>query len=145
MQLTIYTDYTLRVLLFLSIQPESKRSNIKEIADFYKISSNHLSKVVYELGKLGVIETVRGRNGGIKLAKDPREINIGEIVRHTERPIHIVECFDDERNNCKISPACRLKGVLQEALNAYLAILDKYTLQDLLVNQDQLKEIILKE
>ena len=141
MQLTIYTDYTLRVLIYLGVQPEGKRSNIKDIAEFYKISNNHLSKVVYELGKQGIVETVRGRNGGIKLAIDPAEINIGKIVRHTESPINLVECFDEEKNTCKISSACRLKGILNEALNAYLKVLDSYTLKDLLVNEVKLKEL----
>ncbi len=141
MQLTIYTDYTLRVLIYLGIQPEEKRSNIKEISNFYNISSNHLSKVVYELGKLGFIETIRGRNGGIRLAKSPEQINIGAVVRHTESPLNLVECFDPEKNTCKISPACKLKGVLNEALSAYLNILDSYTLKDLLVNEDELKNL----
>ncbi|UCZ53157.1 Rrf2 family transcriptional regulator [Bacillus shivajii] len=144
MQLTIYTDYTLRVLIYLGIQPEDQRSNIKEIANFYNISNNHLSKVVYELGKLGLIETVRGRNGGIRLAVAPAEINLGEVVRHTERPINLVECFDPEKNTCRISPACNLKGVLNEALNAYLSVLDSYTLKDLLINKDELKQILNK-
>lgn len=139
MQLTIYTDYSLRVLIYLGIQSEGKRSNIKEIADFYNISNNHLSKVVYELGKLGIVETMRGRNGGIKLAKDPAEIILGKLVRHTEGPMTLVECFDAEKNTCRISPVCSLKGILNEALNAYLNVLDSYTLKDLLVNKDKLK------
>ena len=144
MQLTIYTDYALRVLIYLGLQPAEKLSNIKEIASFYNISSNHLSKVVYELGKLGILETVRGRNGGIRLSKNPTQINIGQVVRCTESPITIVECFDDEKNSCKISPACRLKGILHEALNAYLTVLDAYTLEDLLSNKDRLNEFLLK-
>lgn len=139
MQLTIYTDYSLRVLIYLGTQPEGKQTNIKEIADCYNISNNHLSKVVYELGKLGIVETMRGRNGGIKLAKDPAEIILGKLVRHTEGPMTLVECFDAEKNTCRISPVCSLKGILNEALNAYLNVLDSYTLKDLLVNKDKLK------
>ncbi|WP_078596632.1 Rrf2 family transcriptional regulator [Evansella clarkii] len=142
MQLTIYTDYTLRVLMYLGAKPEGSRSNIKEIAEFYNISSNHLGKVVYEMGKLGLIETVRGRNGGITLAKDPADIIIGKVVRHTENPINLVECFDAEKNACRISSACRLKGILNEALNAYLKVLDSYTLRDVLVNKDVLYGLI---
>ncbi|UTR09928.1 Rrf2 family transcriptional regulator [Evansella sp. LMS18] len=142
MQLTIYTDYTLRVLMYLGAKPEGSRSNIKEIAEFYNISSNHLGKVVYEMGKLGLIETVRGRNGGITLAKDPADIIIGKVVRHTENPINLVECFDPEKNACRISSACRLKGILNEALNAYLKVLDSYTLKDVLVNKDVLYGLI---
>ncbi|WP_066053765.1 RrF2 family transcriptional regulator [Robertmurraya korlensis] len=143
MQLTTYTDYTLRVLIFLGMQTSSEKSNIKEISSFYNISNNHLSKVVYELGKLGLIETVRGRNGGIRLAKEPAQINIGSIVRLTESPINMVECFDETRNTCRISPACKLKHVLNEALNSYLKVLDGYTLEDLLQNQDELKTLFL--
>lgn len=143
MQLTIYTDYALRVLIYLGLQPEDRLSSIKEISNSYHISSNHLGKVVHELGKLGIIETVRGRNGGIKLAKAPVEINIGQVVRYTESPMTIVECFDEQKNSCKISPACRLKGILNEALNAYLNVLDSYTLQDLLINKDKLIELLM--
>lgn len=139
MQLTAYTDYTLRVLIYLGMQTSGEKSNIKEISSFYNISNNHLSKVVYELGKLGMIETVRGRNGGIRLAKEPAHINIGAIVRHTESPINLVECFDEASNTCKLSPACKLKFVLNEALNSYLKVLDAYTLEDLIENRDEFK------
>jgi Rrf2 family transcriptional regulator, nitric oxide-sensitive transcriptional repressor len=138
MQLTAYTDYTLRVLIYLGMKESGEKSNIKEISSFYNISNNHLSKVVYELGKLGIIETVRGRNGGIRLAQEPAQINIGEIVRHTESPINLVECFDEKKNTCKLSPACKLKFVLNEALNAYLKVLDAYTLEDLIENREEL-------
>ncbi|MFE8701633.1 Rrf2 family transcriptional regulator [Cytobacillus sp. FJAT-54145] len=137
MQLTTYTDYALRLLIFLGSQPKNKLSNIKEISDFYNISNNHLSKVVYELGKHGIIETVRGRNGGIRLSKEPSQINLGSTVRLTEDPIRLVECFDEEKNTCKISPACRLKGILNEALHSYLKVLDSYTLEDLILDPDQ--------
>ncbi|MGO4886343.1 Rrf2 family transcriptional regulator [Anaerobacillus sp. MEB173] len=142
MQLTAFTDYTLRVLIYLGVQPENKRSNIKEISDLYNISFNHVSKVVFELGKIGLIKTIRGRNGGIMLGKDPSEINLGALVRHTESPLTIVECFDDENNMCKLSPACRLKGVLHQALQAYFQVLDSYTLSDLLVNKDGLHQLL---
>lgn len=141
MQLTTYTDYTLRVLIYLGMQTNGEKSNIKEISSFYNISNNHLSKVVYELGKLGMIETVRGRNGGIRLAKEPAQINIGSIVRLTESPINMVECFDETRNTCKLSPACKLKFVLNEALNSYMKVLDGYTLEDLLQNREELKTL----
>jgi Rrf2 family nitric oxide-sensitive transcriptional repressor len=120
------------------MKPENELSNIKEIADVYNISKNHLMKVTYELGKMNVIETIRGRNGGIRLAHSPDDINIGEIVRKTEEDFHIVECFDDEHNQCIISPACGLKHVLNKALQAYLAVLDQYTLSDLVKNQNTL-------
>lgn len=142
MNLTSYTDYALRVLIYLGVQQENKLSNIKDISNFYNISFHHISKVVYDLGKLGLITTIRGRNGGIKLAKAPDLINIGALVKHTEQPNHLVECFDIENNTCKISPACRLKGILNEALTAYFQVLERYTLEDLITNKDLLNEII---
>ncbi|WP_226670150.1 RrF2 family transcriptional regulator [Metabacillus litoralis] len=138
MRLTLYTDYSLRVLVFLATKPKEELSNIKEIAETYNISKNHLMKVTYELGKMDIIETIRGRNGGIRLAVPPEDINIGKVVRQTEEDFHIVECFDEERNQCIISPACGLKHVLNKALQAYLAVLDEYTLADLVKNQSAL-------
>jgi Rrf2 family transcriptional regulator, nitric oxide-sensitive transcriptional repressor len=138
MRLTNYTDYSLRVLIYLATKPKDKLSNIKEIAEVYNISKNHLMKVIYELGKMNVIETIRGRNGGIRLAHSPEEINIGEIVRKTEEDFHIVECFDEDHNHCIISPVCGLKHVLNKALQAYLAVLDEYTLADLVKNQNSI-------
>jgi Rrf2 family transcriptional regulator, nitric oxide-sensitive transcriptional repressor len=139
MKLTLYTDYSLRVLIYLATFNEGKLSNIKDIADSYKISKNHLMKVTYELGKMGYIETIRGRNGGIRLAKSMDEINIGQLVRKTEENIHLVECFDAKNNNCVITPACGLKKILAEALHAYMSVLDKYTLEDLVKDPLQLR------
>jgi Rrf2 family nitric oxide-sensitive transcriptional repressor len=142
MRLTNYTDYSLRVLIYLAAKEKDNLSNIKEIAEAYQISKNHLMKVTYELGKLNVIETIRGRGGGIRLAKDPSEINIGFIVRQTEDDFSLVECFDPERNACTISPACTLKGVLHKALQAYFEVLDGYTLEDLVKNKPMLVRLL---
>lgn len=142
MRLTNYTDYSLRVLIYLASKEKGELSNIKEIADAYHISKNHLMKVTYELGKMKVIETVRGRGGGIRLALNPEEINIGAIVRQTEDDFNLVECFDPERNMCAISPACKLKGVLHKALKAYLEVLDGYTLADLVQNKSMLSQLL---
>lgn len=142
MRLTNYTDYSLRVLIYLASKEKGELSNIKEIAEAYRISKNHLMKVTYELGKMKVIETVRGRGGGIRLALSPEEINIGAIVRQTEDDFNLVECFDPERNMCAISPACKLKGVLHKALRAYLEVLDCYTLADLVQNKSMLSELL---
>ncbi|MDX8291238.1 Rrf2 family transcriptional regulator [Metabacillus indicus] len=142
MRLTNYTDYSLRVLIYLASKEKGELSNIKEIAEAYRISKNHLMKVTYELGKMKVIETVRGRGGGIRLALSPEEINIGAIVRQTEDDFNLVECFDPERNMCAISPACKLKGVLHKALRAYLEVLDGYTLADLVQNKSMLSELL---
>lgn len=141
-RLTLYTDYSLRVLLYLGVKGKDRLSTIQEIADAYNISKNHLMKVTYELGQLGYIETVRGRGGGIRLAVDPNEINIGKVVRHTEEDFQIVECFSNENNMCKISPACQLKNVLFEALNAYLNVLDQYTVGDFLLSKDELFKLL---
>ena len=142
MRLTLYTDYSLRVLLYLGIKGEDRLSTIQEIADTYHISKNHLMKVTYDLGQLGLIETIRGRGGGIRLNKKPEEINIGQVVRHTEEDFHIVECFDNDNNMCKISPACRLKYALKEALHAYLNVLDGYTLADFLLSKDEMYKLL---
>jgi Rrf2 family transcriptional regulator, nitric oxide-sensitive transcriptional repressor len=142
MRLTNYTDYSLRVLLYLALKKENELSNIKEIADAYHISKNHLMKVIHELGKLGLIETIRGRNGGIRLAKHPRDINIGEVVTHTEEDFHVVECFNREGNQCLITPSCKLKHVLYEALQAFSNVLKGYTLEDLTQNKDELQQLL---
>ncbi|UOE95382.1 Rrf2 family transcriptional regulator [Alkalihalobacillus sp. LMS39] len=137
MQLTTFTDYSLRLLLYLGTLQSNQLGNIKHIAKVYNISENHLSKIVHELSKLGMIETIRGRNGGMRLAHQPRQINIGFVVRQTE-DLQIVECFDYDSNTCFISPVCQLKHVLSEALEAYLKVLDAYTLEDLLHNKETL-------
>ncbi|HCD18761.1 Rrf2 family transcriptional regulator [Macrococcoides caseolyticum subsp. caseolyticum] len=130
MKLTLYSDYSLRVLMYVARQEH--RVQIDEIAKFYGISKNHLTKVVNNLATLGYIETTRGRGGGIRIKMAPEEINIGDLIRKTEEHFNLVECFDRETNTCPIAGICGLQGVLGEALNAYLSVLDKYTLQDIL-------------
>ena len=137
MNLTRFTDYSLRVLMYTAMLADGELANIDEIAKVYGISSNHLMKSVHKLGKLGLIETIRGRNGGFRLAKSPEEINIGWVVRQTEENWYIVECFNEERPECILSPSCRLKGILHKALEAYLAVLDEYTLADVILNREQ--------
>jgi len=142
MRLTMYTDFSLRVLMYLGTKEKSELSTILEISNAYGISKNHLMKVTYELGKLGLIQTVRGRGGGIRLALLPEEINIGEVVRKTEDDFILVECFSCTTNRCVITPVCKLRNVLHLALAAYIAVLDQYTLKDLLVNKDELGAIL---
>ncbi|MGX7594797.1 RrF2 family transcriptional regulator [Planococcus plakortidis] len=142
MRLTMYTDYSLRVLIYLGTKEDGKLTTIQEISDAYHISKNHLMKVTFELGKAGFIETVRGRGGGIRLAVRPENINVGTVVRRMEEDFHLVECFSSETNTCPISPICGLRGVLGKALHAYLAVLDEYNLQDLLFNKDALRELL---
>jgi len=141
MKLTMYTDYSLRVLIYLATKKDRELSNIQEIADAYSISKNHLMKVTHELGKMHIIETIRGRNGGMRLAKAPVDINIGAIVRKTEEDFHLVECFDPKTNRCVITPACGLKHALHKALEAYFVVLDSYTLDDLVQNPLELKSL----
>lgn len=131
MRLTQYTDYSLRVLMYLGIK-QGELATIKEIAARYRISENHLMKVVHQLGRHGFIRTVRGRNGGIQLAAQPKEINIGDVVRKCEEDLRVVECFDAKTNTCPISGVCGLACMIDEALNAMLAVLDSKTLADVL-------------
>lgn len=138
MRLTNYTDYSLRVLIYLALKKDGELSTIKEIAETYDISKNHLMKIIHHLGQLGYIETIRGRNGGMKLAKKPKEINIGEVVTKTEEDFHIVDCFQQGGGYCAISPSCKLKHALNQALQAFLAVLNEYTLEDFVENKDEL-------
>ena len=140
MQLSLYSDYALRTLMYLALR-KSEKASIEEIAKAYVISANHLVKVVHQLGKMGFIETVRGRGGGIFLTKQPSEIRVGDVVRRTENFV-IVECFDDVNNSCPITSICSLKGVLNEATQAFLKSLDQYSLEDLIVRQGGLRRIL---
>src|SRR5690554_5734963 len=130
MHITRYTDYSLRVLIYLAEQGDGL-TTIQEIADSYEISKNHLMKVVHQLNKKGYIETIRGKKGGMRLHMAPNEINIGVLVRETEQDLSIVECFSS-KNACKITPVCGLKAMFAEALKAFLETLDKYTLADVI-------------
>ncbi|BAQ49244.1 MULTISPECIES: Rrf2 family transcriptional regulator [Methylobacterium] len=129
MRLTRYTDYALRTLIYLGLH-EPQQSSIAEIARAYGISENHLTKVVHQLGRLGLIRTTRGRGGGLRLGKLPSEIVVGAVVRETEEDLALVECFAS--GACAITVSCRLRRALGEALAAFLAVLDGYTLADLL-------------
>lgn len=141
MRLTVYSDYALRLLMYLGLHRESL-CTIQEIADAYGISKNHLMKVTHQLGLAGYVETLRGRNGGLRLALAPEEISLGAVIRHTEEDFDLVECFSPESNRCAISGTCRLKGVLAEALEAYLAVLDDYCLADLVAPQRALSKLL---
>lgn len=142
MRLTMYTDYSLRVLIYLASKKNGELSTVQEISDAYKISKNHLTKIVHELGKLQLIETIRGRGGGIRLCVEPQTINVGELVRKTEDDFHLVECFAPNKNMCVLSSACRLRGVLYEALQAYFAVLDRYTIADFLHNEAEIRALL---
>ncbi len=138
MRLTNYSDYALRILTYLGLKKE-ELSTITEIANCYGISRNHVVKIVHQLGQLGYIDTMRGKHGGIRLARSPEKINIGEVIRHTEASMDIVECFSSQ-NTCVICCSCVLKTAISEALSAFMAVLDGYTLADLMVPKRQLSE-----
>ncbi|MDO9369373.1 MAG: Rrf2 family transcriptional regulator [Sphingopyxis sp.] len=127
MQLTRFTDYSIRVLIHVASRRDGELSSIQEIADAYDISRNHLMKVVVDLGRAGFLETIRGRGGGLRLGRPAETINLGALVRHTEQSLQLVDC-----STCLIAPACVLPRILAEATRAFLAVLDRYTLADLL-------------
>ncbi|MCL7930740.1 RrF2 family transcriptional regulator [Halomonas llamarensis] len=132
MHITRYTDYSLRVLLFVALKGE-ERSTIREISESYDISRNHLMKVVQELNHKGYLEAIRGKQGGLLLGRAPEDINIGALVRDTEQDLALVECLGTQ-NKCVITGACRLKPMFAEALEAFFRVLDGYTLADLLTD-----------
>jgi len=131
MQLTQFTDYALRTLVYISSSPR-QFATISEIADYFGISRNHLVKIVHHLANHQVIITTRGKNGGMRLAQPAKEIIIGDVVRITEQNQNVVECFDPDSNSCVITTECRMQRVFHEAHNAFLAVLDGYTLDDAL-------------
>jgi len=140
MQLTQYTDYSLRVLIFLGLNP-NRRCTITEISNAYDINRNHLVKVVHNLSSSGWITTIRGKSGGMILYFSPEQINIGAVVRYTEPHMDLLECFDVENNTCVIAPACALKHGLYKARKAFMDVLDSYSLDDILQNQNDLREL----
>lgn len=193
MRLTQYSDYALRALIYLAVVPAPHQLvNIQDIADSYNISKNHLTKIIHQLGTLGLIESVRGKHGGIRLARSPKDINIGAVLRHTEADFMLVDCFmpvasQHTTNNqdipntasppatqpraetfnlaspaipinekqqiihvtqlpidsaCVISPACQLKPLFFEAIQAFISVFDRYTLADLVSNQAELHTLL---
>ena len=130
MRLSEYTDYTLRVLMYCAAHPH-ERVTIGELAEHHGVSKNHLMKVVNDLAHHGLLETTRGRGGGLRLLKDPATIRIGDVVRASETDFRLVECFDTRTNLCNLTPSCRLKQVFNAALQAYFRELDGATLADI--------------
>ena len=141
MRLTTFTDYSLRVLMYLALDPE-RLATIPEIAAAYGISENHLMKVVHQLARTGVIESIRGKGGGVRLARRPEQIRLGEVVRTSEGNAAVVECFSPASNSCRIAASCRLAGVLAEAFDALYESLDAYTLADIVANRQVLRRIL---
>lgn len=134
MQLTDFSDYTLRMLMYGALR-QDRLFTIAEIATLFGISRSHLTKVANNLTRAGYLTAVRGRSGGLKLAMDPGRIRLGDVLRASEPDFALVECFGSD-NRCIISPHCRLRGILGEALGAFTATLDRYTLTDLLLRPE---------
>jgi Rrf2 family transcriptional regulator, nitric oxide-sensitive transcriptional repressor len=130
MRLTIHTDHALRMLMLLAIEPGPLHT-IDDIARRYNISRSHLMKIAQTLVRAGFIESARGRHGGLRLGCVAKSINLGAVVRATEDSFTLVECFNQQRNACVITPVCGLRGPLEEALHAFLGVLDRYSLDDL--------------
>ncbi|MDR2875595.1 MAG: Rrf2 family transcriptional regulator [Methylobacillus sp.] len=142
MRLTTYSDYAMRVMIYLGL-PRNELSTIAGIAKAYDISENHLTKVVHQLAKRGFIETVRGKNGGMRLARRPAEINMGEVLRFTEGESGLLPCVDGQ-GSCCIGGVCNLIDVLRDAQNAMFKVMDKHTLADVLRKRRQpLAEILI--
>lgn len=140
MRLTAFTDYSLRVLIYLAAQPG--RATIAEVAAAFEVSENHLTKVVHALGKAGWLRNVRGKGGGMELAQPASRIVIGEVVRRTEDGDEPAGCFGDSKGDCRITHLCRLQGVLREAVQAFYLVLDGYTLADLVHDRDALAGVL---
>ncbi|WP_367109220.1 Rrf2 family transcriptional regulator [uncultured Psychrobacter sp.] len=182
MRLTNYSDYALRSLMYLAVKPEPQTlANISDIADSYDISKSHLTKIIHQLAKLGYIESIRGKNGGIRLKRAPKDINLGILIKQIEPDFELVECFattlldkdnvdsqvkkkslptmsideldfinqsvDDKSvktssQGCVISPVCQLKSVFFEALTAFISVLERYTLADIIDNEEELVTLL---
>ncbi|QIZ75576.1 nitric oxide-sensing transcriptional repressor NsrR [Ferrimonas lipolytica] len=131
MQLTSFSDFAFRALLYLGTLPEGELTSISKVTEVYGVSRNHMVKVINKLGHAGFVTTIRGKNGGIKLAKQPEDIRLGDVVRALE-PLKLIDCSNPF---CHIVPACKLKNVLAEAGESFLQTLDSYTLADMLSSQ----------
>ncbi|WP_131783661.1 Rrf2 family transcriptional regulator [Legionella gresilensis] len=140
MQLTQFTDYSLRALIYIALRKES--CTIKDITETYGISNNHMIKIIHNLSKLGLIKTTRGKNGGILMATQPETINLGQLISQLEPHFDLVPCFNKLKANCCIAPVCKLKGILHEAQATFMGILKRYTLADVLYNKSELSVLL---
>ena len=141
MRLTVFSDNALRCLIYLGTT-ETRTATVGEIATRMEMSEDHLLKVVKRLVQLGLVRTIRGRHGGIQLAQPPEEIRVAAVVRATEDNLALVACFDPASAPCPIAPACVLAGALEEALGAFFAVLDRYTLADLVRQRRRLSSLV---
>lgn len=138
MKLTTYTDFGLRTLMYLATLPEGELTSVAHVSKVYEISRNHLVKIVNQLAREGYVRAVRGKNGGICLARTPADINIGLVIRSLENNIQGIDCGSPA---CYLVKICRLKDALKQAMDAFLAVMDGYTLADLIGNRDELMVI----
>jgi Rrf2 family nitric oxide-sensitive transcriptional repressor len=135
MKLTLYSDLGLRLMMYLALR-YGESVTIQEVSERFAISKNHLVKISHQLTKSGLIVSIRGRNGGVKLARAPAEISVDDVLRATEEDFNLVECFGNTKNSCRITGACKLSGVLDAALAAFFAVLRQSTLADLVAAGD---------
>lgn len=142
MQLTVHTDYALRLLIYMAVKQDDEPATVQEVAQRYAISSHHVAKVARTLVQLGYLISHRGRGGGLELTRPASQINIGDVVRQTEN-LRLLECFGPS-STCPIDPGCTLKGILGQALQAFLEVLDQYTLSDLVENRMELRGLLAK-
>ena len=139
MRLTRYTDYALRTLMQAALMPEGQRLSVSEITATYNISRDHVMKIVQRLGQLGYLRNVRGKGGGIELGRPPEQIVIGQVVRDMESNLTVIDC---NTPRCRLNKGCQLKGILMEAMAAFLGVLDRYTLKDMLTNEQELIHLL---
>jgi len=139
MQLTRQTDYAIRVMMFLGIQQDDRLVTISDIAEHFDISRNHLMKIVHKLGQMEYIQTVRGKYGGLRLERSTKSVNLGQLVKDFETTLEVVDC---QKLTCPIAGACELKPMMQKAQDAFLAVLNDYTLQDLLSNPADMRSLL---
>ena len=144
MRIATYSDYALRLLMYAAVKYPNFVT-INEVATAYGISKNHLMKVTHDLATSGYLETVRGRSGGLRLARPAKEINVGKVMRMTESDSALVECFDAKTNRCVITPACTLKHTLHDALEAFFKSLETKTLADLVKKPKALEELFVSQ
>lgn len=141
MQLTSFTDYGLRALIYMASLPKDKLTSISEVTEVYGVSRNHMVKIINQLSRVGFVDAVRGKNGGIRLGKNAADIRIGDVVRAME-PLSLVNCSPEF---CHITPACRLKLILDKAMQTFLKELDDYTIADIIVNNNELQTLLFTE
>lgn len=144
MQLTLFSDYALRLLIYLGVEGNGGLVPIQDVAEAYGVSRNYMLKVAHDLGRNGYIETVRGRNGGVRLAVDPASVKLGEIVRRMEPDRGVLECVRQDHSECPIHHPCRLRPLLGEAEDAFYAVLDRHTLADVMKPRSPLTRILIR-